>query len=155
MALNNVVKKFEKSRDKIGLGSDEQILAACLTDPKAMVGAAVGGIAGMAIQSAIEKKKSAKTPEGEGMAAAWPSGRHLFAITSQRAIVCSMSAMSGKPKEVLASWPHADIAAFDVEKKATGYPFSITFTDGTVASSEGGKGTGADRLGDAAATIWS
>lgn len=155
VALNNVVKRFDKSRSKIGMGEDEQVLAACMTDPKAAVGAALGGVAGVAIQSAINKKQDGKTPAAEGMAAAWPAGRNLMAITSQRVVVCNMSAMTGKPKEVLAAWPHGDIAAFEIDKKTTSYPFEITFVDGSVARGEGAKGTGADRLGDAATSIWS
>lgn len=150
--LNNVIKKFEKSRDKVGISPDEQILVACMTDPKAVVGMAIGGVAGAAVQSAIDKKDDRST--SEGLAASWPTGRHLLAITSQRVMVCRMSAMTGKPKEVVAEWSHSDIATFEIEKKATGYPFAITFVDGSVASGEGARGTGADLLGDTAALIW-
>lgn len=152
MAINNVVKKIEKGRAKLGLSDDEQVLAACMTDPKA-VGAMIGGLAGAAMQAAAEKKYREASADGS-MASMWPKGRHLMAITSKRVIVCKMSAMSGKPTEVVAGWPHGDIAVFDIEKKATGYPFAITFTDGTVAGSEGAKGTGADQLGEVAGSIW-
>lgn len=154
MPLNNVMRKFEKSRDKVGIGADERILVACMTDPKAVVGMAIGGVAGAAVQSAINKTKDDPSP-GDGFAAAWPKGRNLMAITSQRVMVCGMSAMTGKPKEVLAEWPLSDIAAFEIEKKTTGYPFAITFVDGSIARSEGARGTGADLLGEAAASIWS
>ena len=153
MPLNNVVKKFEKSRDKIGIPADEQILAGCMTDPKAVVGMAIGGVAGAAVQSAIDKNQDERS-DGDGLAAAWPTGRHLLAITSKRVIVCRMSAMTGKPKDVVAEWPHSQIAAFEIEKKTTSYPLAITFVDGSVATGEGARGTGADELGDAAASIW-
>ncbi len=153
MPLNNVIKKFEKSRDKVGIPPDEQILAACMTDPKAVVGMAIGGVAGAAVQSAIDKKRGDRSTT-DGLAAGWPTGRHLLAITSRRVVVCRMSAMTGKPKDVVVEWPHSDIAAFEIEKKATGYPFSITFVDGSVANGEGARGTGADELGDTVASIW-
>ncbi len=153
MPLNNVIKKFEKSRDKVGISPDEQILAACMTDPKAAVGLAIGGVAGAAVQSAINTKKNDRSTS-DGLAASWPAGRHLLAITSRRVVVCRMSAMTGKPKEMVAEWPNSDIAAFEIEKKATGYPFAITFVDGSVASGEGARGTGADLIGDTAASIW-
>lgn len=72
----------------------------------------------------------------------------------KRVMVCGMSAMTGKPKDVVAQWSRSDIAAFQIEKKATGYPFAITFVDGSVASGEGARGTGADLLGDTAASFW-
>ena len=153
MPLNNVIKKFEKSRDQLGISPDEQILVGCMTDPKAVVGMAIGGVAGAAVQSAIDRKQDDRSTD-EGLAAGWPTGRHLLAITSQRVIVCRMSAMTGRPKEVVAEWPHGDIAAFEIEKKTTGYPFAITFVDGSVARGEGARGTGADLLGDTAASIW-
>ncbi|MEP1123657.1 MAG: hypothetical protein ABJH68_07185 [Ilumatobacter sp.] len=153
MPLNNVVKKFEKSREKIGISPDEQILAGCMTDPKAAVGLAIGGVAGAAVQSAIDKKTNDRST-AVGRAASWPTGRHLLAITSKRVVICRMSAMTGKPKEVVVEWPHGDITAFDIEKKATGYPFAITFVDGSVAHGEGARGTGADLIGDTAASIW-
>lgn len=154
MALNNVVKKFETSRDRLGLEADESILGACLINPKAGVGAAVGGLAGMAVQSAMAKRSSAKAADDGGAAASWPKGRNLMAITSRRVLVCSMKAMSGKPKAITASWAHPDIVSFEVEKSMTAYPFEITFADGSSARSEGGKGTGADRLADVAGSIW-
>lgn len=152
MPLNNVVKKFDKARDKLGLGPDEQVLAGCVTDPKAAVGLATGGLVGVAIQAAIDSSGSRET--SEGMAASWPRGRHLMAITSKRLIVCPLSAMTGKPKDIVAQWPHEAIASFVIEKSKLAYPFAITFSDGSVAHSEGAKGTGADELEAAAAGIW-
>ncbi|WCO68968.1 hypothetical protein PO878_09550 [Iamia majanohamensis] len=154
MAMNNVTKKFDKARDKLGLDGDEQVLAGCLTDPKAAIGMAAGGVAGVAVQSALRARKEAGAPPAQGAAATWPAGRNLMAITSKRVVVAKMSQMSGRPTEVLAWWPHSDIVRFTVEKRATGYPFEVTFADGSIARDEGGKGTGADRLGEVAASIW-
>ena len=151
--INDVAKKFEKRRDELGFAPGEQVLAGCMTNPKAAVGLAVGGLVGAAVQAAVEKRSQGDP--GTGLAAAWPQrGRQLMAITTERVVVASMSAWSGRPKDVVAQWSNAEITAFDVERKATSYPFAITFADGSVAASEGGKGTGADGLADAAARLW-
>lgn len=154
MPLNNVVKKMDKARDRLGFAPDEQVLAGCVTDPKGAVavGLASGGLVGLAIQAAIDSSTTNRT--SGGLATSWPKGRHLMAITSTRLIVCPMSAMSGKPKDIVAQWPHEAIASFVIEKSKLAYPFAITFTDGSVAQSEGAKGTGADDLEAAAAGIW-
>lgn len=154
MPLNNVVKKFEKSRKAAGLSSDEEILAACMINPKAVGAAAVGGLAGVAVQSALQKRKAASAPSDGAMASPMPTHRCLMAITSQQVVVCSMSAMSGKPKGIVAAWPNSIITSFTVEKGVTGYPFQISFSDGSVAQSEGAKGSGADQLGDATSRLW-
>lgn len=151
MALNNVTKKIDKARDKLGLEPDEQVLAACMTDPKAGIGMA-GGLVGVAVQAAIDKGKT--EPHAEGLAASFPAGRHMLAITSKRVIVCAMGAMSGRPTSIVSAWPHDSIVSLVVEKAKLSYPFAISFADGSVAQSEGAKGTGADELGAAAAGIW-
>ena len=47
MALVDTAKKIDKARGKLGLPDDEQILVACMANPRATVGAmAAGGIAG-------------------------------------------------------------------------------------------------------------
>ncbi len=153
MALVDIAKKIDKARDKLGIPADEEILVACTANPRGTVGAiALGGVAGAAIKSKVDKRKAEAA--GEGIAGSWPGGRNLLAITSKRLILCKMSAMSGKPTEMSASWPHSEIALIEVEKGKTAYPFSVVFTDGSVAQAEGAKASGADRLGEVAATIW-
>lgn len=154
MALVDTAKKIEKARDKLGLRADEAILAACMANPRGTVGAmALGGIAGAAIRSKVDKRTT-EAADG-GIAASWPGGRNILAITSQRLVLFKFGAMSGKPTEVLASWPHSDVALIEVEKGKTAYPFAVVFDDGSVAQGEGAKGSGADQLGEVAATIWS
>ena len=154
MALVDIAKKIEKARGTLGIAGDEEILVACTANPRGTVGAmALGGVAGAVIKSKVEKRKAEAA--GEGMATSWPGGRHLLAITSKRLLLCKMSAMTGKPTEISASWPHADISMFEVEKGKTAYPFSVFFTDGSIAKGEGAKASGADRLDEVAASIWS
>ena len=150
--INDVVKKFEKKRDELGFAPDEKVLAGCMTNPMAGVGGAVGGLAGAMVQIAAEKRRN--PPADGGMAAQWPAGKHLMAITSKRLVVADMSALSGRPKKVLAEWPHSDIEGVEVEKKAMAYHFAVVFADGSVAEGDAAKGTGADELGDAAASVW-
>ena len=153
MALVDVGKKIDKARDKLGLPADEEILAACMANPRGTVGAmAVGGLAGAAIRAKIDKR-AAEAADG-GIAASWPGGRNMLAITSQRLVLCKVSVMSGKPTEISAAWPHADIDLIEIQKGKTAYPFSVVFTDGSVAQGEGAKASGADRVGEVATTIW-
>lgn len=153
MALVDIAKKIEKSRGKLGIPDDEEILVGCTANPRGTVGAAaIGGVVGVAIRAKMDKR--ATEAADDGMAKTWPGGRHLLAITSKRLLLCKMSAMSGKPTEISASWPHSDIALIDVEKGKTAYPFSVVFSDGSIAQGEGAKGSGADRLGEVARSIW-
>lgn len=110
----------------------------------------------MAFVDAAKKidKRAAEAADG-GIAAAWPGGRNMLAITSKRLVLCKLSTMSRKPTEISASWPHGDVALIEVTKGKTAYPFSVVFDDGSVAQGEGAKASGADRLGEVAATIWS
>jgi len=154
MAMVDIAKKIDKARGKLGLPADEEILVAFMANPRGTIGAAaVGGVVGIAIRAKVDKR--AAEAAGGGIAASWPGGRNMMAITSKRLVLCKMSAMSGKPTEISASWPHADIAGFEIEKGKTAYPFSVVFSDGSVAQGEGGKGSGADRAGEVAASIWS
>ena len=151
MALNNVTKKMDKARMELGLAPGEEVLMGCLVNPRGTTaGMAIGGLAGMAIANKMSKGNAAS----DGMATQWPKGRQLFAITSSRVIICKMSAMAGKPKEITASWPHSAIARFEVDKGKTAYPFQVEFTDGSIVDSEGAKGSGADQLAEVTARIW-
>ena len=150
----DTAKKIDKAREKLGIPDDEEILAACMANPRGTVGAmALGGLAGAAIRSKVDKNAAAAADGG--LAATWPGGRNMLAITSKRLVLCKMNTMSGKPTEVSASWPHGDIALIQVEKAKTAYPFSVVFDDGSVAQGEGAKGSGAADLGAVASTIWS
>ena len=153
MPLVDMVKKVDKARDALGLPANEQILMACTVNPRGTVGAAaVGGLVGAAIASRIDKK--AREAAGDGTASTWPGGRSIMAITSERLVLCKVSALSGKPTEISAAWPHDEIAGIEVEKGRTAYPFSVVFRDGSAAQAEGAKGSGADRIGEVAAQIW-
>lgn len=156
MAMVNVAKKIDKAREKLGIPADEEILGACMANPSGTMGtigaAAVGGIAGVAIRAKVDKNKAEAA--GAGGATTWPGGRNMLAITSKRLVLCKMSAMSGKPTEISAAWDHADIAAFQIEKGKTAYPFSITFADGSIAQGDAAKGSGADQIPEVVASIW-
>ena len=153
MPLVDIAKKIEKSRDKLGIAPNEQILMACMSNPRGTVAAiAAGGMVGAAIRAKVDK--NAVQAQGGGHAAAWPGGRNMLAITSERLVLCAMSTLSGKPTSISASWPHAAIAGIEVESAATRYPFTVVFVDGTMAQAEGAKGSGADQLPAVVAQIW-
>jgi len=154
MALVDIGKKIDKARSKLGIADDEQILMGCTANPRGTIGAAaIGGIAAATIRAKVDKR-AAEAADG-GIAASWPGGQNMLAITSKRLVLCKIGALSGKPTEVVASWPHSDIAGIEVEKGKTAYPFTVVFNDGSEAQGEGAKGSGADRLGEVAATVWS
>jgi hypothetical protein len=78
MALVDIGKKIDKARGKLGIADDEQILVACMANPRGSIGAvAVGGLAGAAIRSKMDKR-AAETAEC-GIAASWPGGRNMLA----------------------------------------------------------------------------
>jgi len=104
MALVDIGKKIDKARAKLGIPDDEKILVGCTANPRGTIGAAaLGGLAGAAIRAKVDKR-AAEAADG-GIAASWPGGRNMLAITSKRLLLCKMGAMSGKPSEIVASCP--------------------------------------------------
>ncbi len=145
MALINVKKKIEKSANKLGI--TEPVLAACTTNPsgtmKRMLAKELGGVIGAAMTPG-----GAVDPDN-GMASDFPNGQHLLALTETRLLVTSMSALSGKPKEIVAQWPHENISAIEVEDARMSHPMTIVFTDGTALQVEGAKGTNPRSIAEA------
>lgn len=150
MALINVKKKIEKAAGSLGIA--EPIEAACTTNPsgtmKRMVGAQVGG----AIGAALTARGGSADPE-TGMAAQFPTGQHFLVLTSSRLILTKVGAMTGKPKEIVAEWPRADVVGIEIEKGKMADALTIGFSDGTVVQVEGAKGTNPAALAEAFASV--
>ena len=70
-------------------------------------------------------------------------------VTDRRLLACSVAAMSGKPKELVAEWPIDQVAGIATDKGKLAIPMTITFADGTAVSVEAARGTGADTLAEA------
>ena len=146
MALINVVKKIEKARTNLGMEASESVVAACTTNPKGSMkrslAVGLGGVVGAAI--AGRNGSSAETTEAaaaDGMADRFVAGQHALVLTDKRLFLASLSALSGKPKAVVAAWDRADVAQISVEETKLAYPMTITFADGSAVVVEGAKGT--------------
>lgn len=154
MQLNNVKKKIEKAGAKIGIAGDETVLAACTTNPsgtmKRMLAKELGGVLG-----AIAADRGGEAPpEGEGQADRFPTGQQQYVVvTDTRLLVFSVATMSGKPKELKAEWPVAEVAGITTEPGKLAIPLSIAFADGSAVQVEAAKGTGGDTLAQAIDTI--
>ncbi|MGI9607790.1 MAG: hypothetical protein ACR2P0_16805 [Acidimicrobiales bacterium] len=150
MALINVKKKIEKASDKLGIGPDETILAACTTNPagtmKRMMARELGG----AIASAAAGSTAA-IATGGGLAETFPNGQMFVAVTSRRVLVAKMNALTGKPKELTAQYPREQVTDIIVDKGRLAAPFTIVFADGTAVQIEGAKGTDPGSVADALA----
>jgi predicted amino acid dehydrogenase len=149
VALVNVKKKIEKASDKLGFSPGESVVAACGTNPKGtvnkMFAREMGGLAGSAAAG-----KTGKATESEaGLASRFPAGQMNLVLTDRRLFVASVSAMSGKPKEVVAEWDRSDVVDIHIEKGLLASPLSITFSDETVVLIEGAKGTNPAALANA------
>jgi hypothetical protein len=131
MALINVTKKLQKAGDSIGLLPDEEVLAACTTNPagtmKRMLARELRG----ALASAAAGKGQQATAVEGGLAQDFPSGQMFLGITTQRLTVTKVGVMTGNPKDLVAEYPHDRIAAIDVEKGRMAAPLTIVFSDGT------------------------
>lgn len=144
MPLVNVKKKVEKAKaDNTGIRPDEAVLAGCTTNPagtmKKMVAKELSGAVG-AIAASRSGAQGA-VPSGDGMAERFVSGQNFVVLTDQRLLLIKMSTMTGKPKELLAEWNHADVASITVEKGTFACPFTIMFSDGSGVQVEGAKGS--------------
>ncbi len=142
MALINVVKKIEKARSGLGMASGETILAACTTNPKGTMkrgmAAGLGGVVGAAI-AARGSGSEASAPAG--LAERFVPGQNALVLTDQRLFLANLSALTGKPKEVVAEWTRAELASITVEETKLAYPMTITFADASTVEVEGAKGT--------------
>ncbi len=152
MQLNNVKKKVEKASAKLGLGQDEAVLAACTTNPSGTVtrlmAKELGGV--LATIAADRKQSGGGGPEQTtGAAERFPSGQHYLVVTNRRVLAFSVAMMSGKPKELQAEWPTAEVLAINTEPGKLAVPMAIAFADGSEVQVEAARGTGAESLPEA------
>jgi len=149
MALVNVKKKVEKSGDKLGLRQGENVIAGCTTNPsgtmKKMLSKELGGVVG----SALASRGDGSAPADGGLAERFPSGQHFLVLTDQRLFAASLSALTGKPKEIVADWDRTDVETVVVEDGKLAMPLTVAFSDGTAVQVEGAKGSDPGQLGAA------
>ena len=75
------------------------------------------------------------------MADRFVAGQNALVLTDQRLLLAKMSALTGKPKTIVAQWDRTEVAQVSVEETRLAYPMTITFADGSVVDVEGAKGT--------------
>ena len=109
MALINVKKKIEKASDKLGIGPDETVLAACTTNPagtmKRMMARELGGAVASAFAGSTETITS-----GHGLADSFPNGQMFVAVTDRRVLLAAMNAFTGRPKQLITEYRRDQIA---------------------------------------------
>ncbi|MDH4277948.1 MAG: hypothetical protein OEW83_07675 [Acidimicrobiia bacterium] len=149
MQLNNVVKKVGKAADKLGIQPGEEVLAACTTNPRGTMNRILAKELGGVIGALAAGRGDRDTPADGGMAARFPEGQHYLVVTNRRLLACSVSTMSGKPKELVAEWPVDDVLAIATEAGKLSLPMTIAFTDGTAVGVEAANGTGGNTLAPA------
>ncbi len=97
-----------------------------------------GGLVGAAVYAAANRNK--KDDEAEEPAAsaaeAFDGKQAILAVTSQRIILFSQSAMSGAPKDVVAEWSHDQVKELHLEKQKLTHRAELTFADGSTAEGE-------------------
>jgi hypothetical protein len=151
MALVNVKKKIEKSADKIGVRPGEVVIAGCTTNPSGTVNKMLLKELGGVIGGALADKPGMATSVAGGSADRYPSGQHFLVLTNERLFAASLSALTGKPKGVVAEWPRNDVSTIVVEDGKIAMPLTVVFTDGTAVQVEGAKGSDPRSLAEAIA----
>ena len=142
MPLVNVVKKVEKARQSIGLIDGERVVAGCTTNPKGtvsrMTARQLGGLIGAV---AADRFVGDANRDDVGLAERFVPGQNFLVVTTHRVLLISMSALSGKPKELLAQWLRHEVADITVEEGRLAHPMTVVFADGTGVQVEGAKGS--------------
>ncbi len=152
MQLNNVLKKVGKASADLGIAPDEEIRAACTTNPKGtmtrMMAKELGGAVAV-LAAGRGSSTSTEPPPGGGLSERFPAGQHYVVVTDRRLLVCTLTLMTGRPKEVVAEWPIAEVLGIVTEKGRLAIPLTIAFADGSAVCVEAARGTGGDTLAPA------
>lgn len=132
--MANWVKKINKSVGS-DLGPTESLTGAMLLQPSGMTGGlmarSIGGMVGAAVASTLRSDPSGHLVTDQGIAARFPNDTLVLGLTDQRVLGWSMSAMTGKPKELKVAIPRADLVEVEAEKKSATYTVVLVFSDGT------------------------
>lgn len=153
MPLVNVKKKVAKAGEKVGLQPGEEVLAGCTTNPsgtmKRMMAKEAGGLVAAA---ALDRSQGDATAAG-ALADRFVAGQNFVVVTDRRVLLIKMGMMTGSPKELLASWTHAEVTAITVTPGKLAHPFVISFADGSAVQVEGARGSDPGSVGDAYAAL--
>jgi len=135
--MPDFLKKVAK--DKSGeLRPEEKYLGALYAQPAGSfgrsVGFAAGGLLGGAVAARSQKKREAELggAQESGIAATFPSGNVVMAVTGQRMLVFGHGAMKGNPTDLLAEYPLADVHRIGLEPRKAHSSMKLTFSDNSV-----------------------
>lgn len=109
--------------------------------------AALGGMVGIAVGDQLAKRRRSENQgaEEQGLAATFPMEKVVLGMTATRLVAFSHSTMSGKPKDLLAEYPLADIAAIDIHaSKALHKKVRLFFVDESAIDFDAPKASGID-----------
>lgn len=135
--MGNYADKLQKRAAEL-LNPGERMIAAVRTQPRGTNLGAIGGIVGDVASSRQSKKALADATTGSN-AGSWPSGNSAVGLTNQRLLLFNYTAM-GKPKDLVAEFPIADVASVELEKKKiTANALRFAFTDGSSVEVECAK----------------
>lgn len=151
-----MVNFAKKVQNKAGhdLETGEQILDARVVQPagQALRNAAVAGAArqvsaGMTYrmnrwQDRRDAEHQAQVAATGALAAGFPEGKCFFTLTDRRVLVHSFAAMSGNPKDLLATYPLTDFADMEASGGALVGKLTLTFADGSSVPLDVMKGGG-------------
>jgi hypothetical protein len=120
----------------------EQIAAGTVVQPSGTIGRqvafGVGGVVGAVAAEKLGKGQNAATARG-GHAAAFPRAQTVLGLSSNRLLVFSHGAMSGRPKELVHAVPLDEIAEMTIDRNKVSYTVGVTFKDGSAVSYEAVK----------------
>lgn len=103
------------------------------------VGRGVGGLLGKALADKLGNDGDDSLDSESGIAAQVGDAPLVLALTNQRVLVMGYSSLSGKPKELTASFPRADLVDVQTEKQKASHRFVARFADGTAREFEAPK----------------
>jgi hypothetical protein len=91
------------------------------------------------VASSRQSKKALADATTGSNAGTWPSGNSAVGLTNQRLLLFNYTAM-GKPKDLVAEFPIAEVASVELEKKKiTANALRFAFTDGSSVEVECAK----------------
>jgi hypothetical protein len=136
--MGGYADKLQKRAGEL-LNPDERLIAAVRTQPRGTnLATGIGGVVGGVVAGRQASKALKKAGEGSS-AGSWPSGNSAVGLTNQRLLLFNYTAM-GKPKDLVAEFPIADVVSVELEKKKiTANALSFAFTDGSSVQVECAK----------------
>jgi len=136
-------RKFEEA-DPVILSPGETVEAAGTCEPSdtpsPMVGAMFGAVGSLVLAGAKGLRDGLRNEpldvEG-GLAASWPGGRFLVALTSRRLVLAAMPRGRKPASEVIMTYQLAQISELRHKMKIASEFLDIEFVDGSVVTTQG------------------